>query len=219
MNTFRFAVLVFFFAIPASFAGETNTLPTTITVDGVTYENVRWGTVIPAAIPILHKTGAATIPLEKLPPELQKQLGYDLRKAAEIRPASATAAPGRSSATNVPRRKLTAVGANGIAAFNVAEGPFGAYDKKLIKGVQSRWYALIERFGMYDRTGLVTVHFEMLNDGKIQNIKITDNTAGNVLALFCEKAIIESSPFDPLPPNLRKLIGTEPREANFTFYY
>jgi hypothetical protein len=116
---------------------------------------------------------------------------------------------------------LTAVGVSrtGVAAFNVEESPFGAYDKKIFKAVQSRWYALIDRFGMYERAGAVTVHFELLDDGQIRDMKVSDNTAGQILSLFCEKAIIESGPFEPLPDNLRALVGKEPREASFTFYY
>jgi len=127
--------------------------------------------------------------------------------------------PGREIVARKAHLNATGISRSGVAAFNVAESPFGAYDKKLIRAVQSRWYALIDRFGMYERAGLVTVHFEMLDDGQVQNLKITDNTAGQILGLFCEKAIIESGPFDPLPDNLRALVGKEPREASFTFYY
>ena len=123
---------------------------------------------------------------------------------------------------------LTAVGVSrtGVAAFNVEESPFGAYDKKIFLAVQSRWYQLIDRFGMYERAGTVTLHFYLMEDGTLKRnqygntvMEITDNTAGQILALFCEKAIIESGPFDPLPDNLRALVGKEPREASFTFYY
>jgi hypothetical protein len=86
MNALRIAILFCIFAIAVS-AEETNTLPTTITVDRVTYENVRWSTVTPAGVSILHRTGAATIPLEKLPPELQKRFGYNPKKAADYRAA------------------------------------------------------------------------------------------------------------------------------------
>jgi hypothetical protein len=82
MNIFRVAVLFFAFGVVASFADETNTLPSTITVDGITYSNVTWRTVTPATVSIFHETGVATIPLEKLPPDLQKQFGYDPQKAA-----------------------------------------------------------------------------------------------------------------------------------------
>ena len=83
MNVFRLAVLLFAFGVVASFAEETNTLPTTITIDGITYSNVTWRTVTPVTVSIFHETGVASIPLEKLPPELQKQFGYDPQKAAD----------------------------------------------------------------------------------------------------------------------------------------
>ena len=133
--------------------------------------------------------------------------------------ASEPGTPGREIIAR--KAHLTAVGVSrtGVAAFNVEESPFGAYDKKIFKAVQSRWYALIDRFGMYERAGAVTVHFELLDDGQIRDMKVSDNTAGQILSLFCEKAIIESGPFEPLPDNLRALVGKEPREASFTFYY
>jgi len=136
-------------------------------------------------------------------------------------PAIATdpGVPGREIVARKSHLTVAGVSRNGVAAFGVAESPFGAYDKKLIKAVQSRWYALIDRFGMYERGGMVTVRFELLDDGQVQNWKVSDNTAGEILSLFCEKAIIESGPFDPLPDELRALIGKEPREISFTFYY
>ena len=127
--------------------------------------------------------------------------------------------PGREIVARKAKLTATGISRTGVATFNVAQSPFGAYDKKIIRAVQSRWYALIDRFGMYERAGAVTVHFELLDDGQIRNMKVSDNTAGQILSLFCEKAIIESGPFEPLPDNLRALVGKEPREASFTFYY
>ncbi len=89
MNVLRAVVLLFMLALAASFAGETNTLPSTITVGGTTYSNVTWRTVTPATVSIFHQTGVASIPLEKLPPELQKRFGYDPQKAADYRAVEA----------------------------------------------------------------------------------------------------------------------------------
>lgn len=177
--------------------------------------------IAPSGLKIVEEQPLAMAPK----PAVQPEAMTPGRTEATAGPAGAPAIvtePGTPGRELVARRgKLTATGISrsGIATFNVAESPFGAYDKKLIKAVQSRWYALIDRYGMYERAGLVTVHFEMLDDGQVQNLKITENTAGQILALFCEKAIIESGPFDSLPDNLRALVGKEPREASFTFYY
>ncbi|HUJ09201.1 MAG TPA: hypothetical protein VL171_04180 [Verrucomicrobiae bacterium] len=61
------------------------------TIDGFTYENVRWGRITPSTATIFHRTGVATIPLEKLPPEWRKKLGYDPVKAQRYRQAEAQA--------------------------------------------------------------------------------------------------------------------------------
>lgn len=126
---------------------------------------------------------------------------------------------GRALAARKSRLVAAGVSRQGVAAFNVAASPFGPYDKRLIQAVQSRWYALIERYGLYERAGQVTVRFELWEDGRVANLERKTNTAGELLALICEKAITDSAPFDPLPESLRVLLAGEPREVNFTFYY
>jgi hypothetical protein len=127
--------------------------------------------------------------------------------------------PGRELVARKAHLTVAGVSRSGIAAFNVAESPFGAYDKKLIKAVQSHWYALIDHYGIYESADVVTVKFELLDDGQVRNVTSNDSAQRRILSLFCEKAVIESGPFDPLSDELRALIGKEPREISFTFYY
>jgi hypothetical protein len=134
-------------------------------------------------------------------------------------PGSPALGSGRELIAHKSRSVESGTARIGIAAFNVAESPFGAYDKMIVRAVQSRWYALIEQNGLYERAGQVTLHFELLDDGTVQAMGVKENTAGEVLALFCQKAVLESAPFEPLPDKLRLLIGKDPREVNFTFYY
>ncbi len=56
-------------AMPSVSADETNL---TLTVDGVTYSNVTFGTVTATAVSTRHSTGIAQLPLRKLPAEFQK---------------------------------------------------------------------------------------------------------------------------------------------------
>ena len=68
------------FVVCASVMAQTNSL----TIDGFTYENPRFERVTTNTVTIFHSTGVATIPLDKLPVDLQKQFGYDpARLAAE----------------------------------------------------------------------------------------------------------------------------------------
>ena len=82
-------LLICLFAATVGFAEETNL---TITVNGETYQNVRFRQVTPASVTIFHSTGAATIPLEKLSPELQKKFGYNPQQAAQWQAAQQKAA-------------------------------------------------------------------------------------------------------------------------------
>ena len=96
-------LLICLFAATLGFAEETNL---TITVDGVTYRNVRFERVTPASVTIFYTTGVATIPLEKLPPELQKKFGYDPQQAAQWQAAQQKAA---AEAAEAQRKAATAV--------------------------------------------------------------------------------------------------------------
>lgn len=99
MSAFRIAVLFYLCACGAVLAQQTNvTETTTLTIDGVKYEDVRWGRLTPATVTIFHKTGIATLQLEKLPLDTQKRLGYDPKKASEYRAAEAQRAADASFA-------------------------------------------------------------------------------------------------------------------------
>lgn len=79
---FRTLALTAMLMASLAFADETNL---TFTVDGVTYSNVTFGTVTPSSVSVRHSTGVATVPLEKLSPDLQQRFGYDPAKAAQWR--------------------------------------------------------------------------------------------------------------------------------------
>jgi hypothetical protein len=133
--------------------------------------------------------------------------------------ASEPGVTGREIAARKSHLIAAGVSRTGVTAFNVESSPFGAYDKKVIRAIQSRWFALIDRYGIYESTATVTVYFELFDDGQVKNVKTIEGTENSILSLFCEKAIIESGPFEPWPDELRALAGKEPRQATFTFYY
>ena len=81
-------------------------MPKTISVDGVTYEEIRWDAVTPATIKIFHRFGVALLPLAKLPPVLQWKFSYDPDKAAEYLTSQAEAKQ-RAQETEAARRQQT----------------------------------------------------------------------------------------------------------------
>lgn len=97
-------LLICLFAAAVAFAADTNL---TITVDGVTYRNVRFQSTNEVSVTLFHSTGVATIPLKKLSPELQRQLGYDPQRAALWEAAQQKAA---AEAAEAQRKTAATVG-------------------------------------------------------------------------------------------------------------
>ena len=97
---------------------------------------------------------------------------------------------------------------------------FGDYDRAIIEAVTQRWYDLLDshRFAQ-DRTGRVIVYFKLKPDGTVEEMKILDNTVGNLLGYVCEEAIGDAAPFGKWPSDMRRAIGANYREISFTFYY
>lgn len=93
MKTFLNAILFGAFVLAGALAFGQRAGPT-ITIDGVTYTDVHFAEKHGDSVDIFHSTGVRSVPMEKLPPELQKQLGYRPKKTApQPAPAQKPAAP------------------------------------------------------------------------------------------------------------------------------
>jgi len=103
--------------------------------------------------------------------------------------------------------------------FDVAASPFGAYDRALIDAIAARWYGLLDaRDYASDGRGKVVLQFHLHYDGRITDLSISENTAGEMLGLLCQKAILDPAPFAAWPGDMRRLLG-DTRSIQFTFYY
>lgn len=103
--------------------------------------------------------------------------------------------------------------------FDAVATPFGEYDRFLIEAIKNRWYALLdERSYASDTRGKVVLQFVLHPDGRITEMNMSDNTAGEVLGYICQKAVLDPAPFPAWPNEMRRMIG-ENRPIQFTFYY
>jgi hypothetical protein len=107
-----------------------------------------------------------------------------------------------------------------VSSLDVKATPFGAYDAAFIAAVTQRWYDLLDsrQFAM-DRSGKVMLRFHLNYDGSIVDMKVLENTVGDVLGYVCQKAVTDPAPFAPWPGEMRRMIGENYREITFTFYY
>jgi outer membrane biosynthesis protein TonB len=111
------------------------------------------------------------------------------------------------------RRKLE------MSLFDTAASPLGQYDSTLISAIQTHWWALLdERNYAAESRGKVVVQFVLHPDGRVTDMSVSENTAGEVLGYICEKAIQDPAPFPVWPAEMRRMLG-ETRQVQFTFYY
>ncbi len=107
----------------------------------------------------------------------------------------------------------------GKFALDVARTPFGSYDAALVAAVQQRWYDLLDSTPFAQRTGKVTLEFRLYYDGRVTDMKVDGNEVGEILGLLCQRAIQDPSPFAVWPSDMRRAIGKNYRDVQFTFYY
>ena len=96
---------------------------------------------------------------------------------------------------------------------------FSDYDRRFIEAVTQRWYDLLEsqKFTL-DRRGKVVLQFHLNYDGSVTDMKIAENTVGDLLGYVCQKAIMDNAPFERWPTNMRLELGDQ-CNVQFTFYY
>jgi outer membrane biosynthesis protein TonB len=96
---------------------------------------------------------------------------------------------------------------------------YAEYDNALIQAVQDRWYGLLDqREYASDSRGRVVLQFVLHYDGRVSDMAVAENTAGEVLGLICRKAVEDNSPFASWPSDMRRMLG-DARHIQFTFYY
>jgi hypothetical protein len=105
------------------------------------------------------------------------------------------------------------------SSLDVLGTPFGDYDERIVRAIQQRWYDLLDNENVSRHTGRVVVEFRLNYDGRITNMKVSDNTVGESLAYLCERAISEPAPYERWPSEMRLTVGTDYRDVKFTFYY
>jgi hypothetical protein len=148
----------------------------------------------------------------KDPPETKRPRPRTIQEALARQPDNRLAGQKMRQEGGV-QRKLN------ISLFDAAASPFGAYDKYLIYAIQRRWYDLLdERNYAAESRGKVVLNFVMHPDGRVTDMTMSDNTAGEVLGYICQKAVLDPAPYEAWPNEMRRMIG-ENRPIQFTFYY
>jgi hypothetical protein len=107
-----------------------------------------------------------------------------------------------------------------VPSLDAKATPFGVYDAVFIEAVTQRWYDLLDsRQFARDRSGKVILRFHLNYDGRISDMKVMENTVGDVLGYVCQKAVMDPAPYAKWPTDMREMMNSDYREITFTFYY
>jgi hypothetical protein len=147
----------------------------------------------------------------------------DANEAKPARPRYVSQALAQLQNNRPPGEKIKQEGGvsrrNEIASLDTKATPFGAYDAALVDAISHRWWTLLdERTYASDSRGKVVLQFRLHHDGRVTDMNMADNTAGEVLGLICQKAVLDPAPFAAWPSDMRRTLG-ETRNIQFTFHY
>ena len=147
----------------------------------------------------------------------------DANEAKPPRPRTVKQALAQLQPSQLPGEKMKQDGGvqrrHEMASLDTKATPFGAYDAALVEAISQRWFTLLdERDYASDSRGKVVLHFRLHYDGRITDMNMTENTAGEVLGLICQKAVLDPAPFATWPSDMRRTLG-DTRNIQFTFYY
>jgi outer membrane biosynthesis protein TonB len=144
--------------------------------------------------------------------------------AAPKRPRTLKEARAQQRQTQLPGRQTRQDGGvrrhQLIPSFDTRATPFGEYDRAIIEAVQQYWQDELDRNQFAaDRTGQVTVKFDLHYDGSVDHVEIIQNNVGVLLGSFCAEAIQQTAPYGKWPSDMLHEIGETKFTVTFTFDY
>jgi outer membrane biosynthesis protein TonB len=132
---------------------------------------------------------------------------------AQVRPKSITPAADLVKKAS-PRITMNDASVDALAS------PFGEYDSAIIAAIKKHWLYLLQQDDyVRGNYGKVVLEFRMHADGRITDLRITDNEVTDLLSIICQRSILAPAPYRPWPPSMRRTMGLGYREVRFTFYY
>ena len=107
----------------------------------------------------------------------------------------------------------------GRAAVNAVGTPQGRYKKLLEDAIGSRWYHYTAEKADLISIGTTSVTFEIMADGSVHELRMTENTANEASASIALRSIQETK-FPPIPEDLLAALpqGRFTMEESFTIF-
>jgi protein TonB len=100
-------------------------------------------------------------------------------------------------AANSPMFQKAGAGGIGMGENSAFGTRFGAYADRVIQLVSEKWQTT--NLGGMHSAPAVIVTFDILRDGSVRNVQITQRSGNGTLDTSVQRAVMDAAPFPPLP--------------------
>jgi hypothetical protein len=104
----------------------------------------------------------------------------------------------------------------GVSSVNALGTPLGRYMKTLLNAIGSRWYAFVDQKNDLIRIGTTRVAFVVDRSGRVNHLKVLENTSNEALANVCIQSIQEAQ-LPPIPDDLSANLPAEGLDMEIPF--
>lgn len=104
----------------------------------------------------------------------------------------------------------------GAASADAVKTPMGVFKKKISEAIGSRWHYYMKQRNDLVTVGLARVSFFVTKDGRVQDVRVIDNSSNDMFAFACKQSILEAE-IPPAPPETFEAMKDERMEITFTF--
>jgi outer membrane biosynthesis protein TonB len=119
-----------------------------------------------------------------------------------------------------PERRVTrltgGITNRGRASVDAIGTPLGRYKKALSDAIGSRWYYYVNDAMDMVSMGTVQMRFTVDAAGKVQNVRVLNNTANEALASVSVRSIIEAE-IPPIPKDIAPTLAGGQLEVDYSF--
>jgi outer membrane biosynthesis protein TonB len=119
-----------------------------------------------------------------------------------------------------PERRVTrltgGITNRGRASVDAIGTPLGRYKKALSDAIGSRWYYYVNDAMDMVSMGTVQLRFTVDAAGKVQNVRVLNNTANEALASVSVRSIIEAE-IPPIPKDIAASLAGGQLEVDYSF--
>jgi hypothetical protein len=158
------------------------------------------------------------------PPPIKAPDEPEASPSPEVAPSSAPMAPrpqpqAPSSSYQSQKQQTRIAGSisnHGPSSVNAVGTPLGLYQKKMYDAVGARWYQHTQERHDLISIGTTRLTFTIDRNGRVNNLKVIENTANEAFAGVCIQSVQELK-LPPIPEDLVRALPPEGLQQELTF--